>query len=110
MTAESGFLARIAAAEGHIRNARRSWNPASLSACAECTDQLQQAIDAMTVAEAAAEGLAPAGFNPRLDRLRADVDILSRLVDAAVAFNRGLALRIGSGQSTVAEVTGIAHV
>jgi len=111
MSAERGFLACIAAAEGHIRNARRSWDPTSLAGCAECSDQLGQAIDAMKAAgEAVVGGLAPSGSKGRLDRLRGDVEVLSRLVAAAIAFNRGLALRTGSESFTFAEVAGIAHV
>ncbi len=110
MSADSGFLACIAAAEGHIRNARESWDPANLSACAECADQLQHAIGAMNVAsEAANGGLAPLGSKARLGRLRSEVQVLSSLVDAALAFNRGLGLRTCGGQLASAEVTGISH-
>ena len=111
MSADGGFLACIASAEGHIRNAHRSWNPASLTACAECSDQLRQAIDAMSAAgDAAALSPAPAESHARLDRLRGDVEALMRLVDAALAFNRGLALRTNSEPVVSTEVTGIAHV
>lgn len=107
MSGEAGVLARITAAEGHIRNARQSWDPSSLSACAECAEQLQQATSAMQAAvEATAAGPTPSGTRARLERLRSEVEVLSRLVDAATAFNRGLALRATSAEIIGSEVRG----
>jgi len=108
MTPESGFLARIAAAEGHIRNARKSWNPVSLAACADCAEHLQQAIDEMKAASESAVD-AP-GAQARFDGVRAEVEELSRLVDAAIAFSRGLALQAGDGPLFSPEGRSVTHV
>ena len=107
MSGEAGVLARITAAEGHIRNARQAWDPSSVPGCAECAEELQQATSAMQAAlEATAAGPAPSGTRARLDRLRSDVEVLSRLVDAAIAFSRGLALRSTSAEIVGSEVRG----
>jgi hypothetical protein len=55
---------------------------------------------------AAAEGPAPAGTRTRLEHLRRDVDVLSKLVDAAIAFSRGLALRTTTGEILGSELRG----
>ena len=107
MTAQTELLARITLAEGHIRNARHAWDPSSISASAECAEHLQQAIAEMNAAcQAASNGPAAPGASQRLARLRSDVEVLSRLVDAAIAFGRGLALRTGGEESVCSEVRG----
>lgn len=110
MTPENRLLAHIATAEAHVRIAREVWDPSSISACAQCGAQLQQAISEMSAAsEAVGAGPAPAGSQARLNRLRADVEGLSRLVDAAIAFGRGLALRSAGVEPAGSEREGYVH-
>lgn len=107
MTADAGVLTFIARAEAHIQNARRSWDPTSLSACADCATELQVAIQEMnTACEAATTVSAVPEAAARLERLRVDVERLSRLVDAAIAFGRGLALRSVPEELAISEVKG----
>jgi len=107
VTPKGGLLDRIARAEAAVERARRSWNPTKASACGECADALREAIEEMEAGcEAAAKGPAAAGAHARLKQLRADVNSLARLVDAAMAFNRGLALHSVEEQLTRSEVEG----
>lgn len=107
MTADAGVLAFIARAEAHIQNARRWWDPTSLSGCADCALELQAAIQVMnTACEAATTVTAVPEAAVRLERLRGEVERLSRLVDAAIAFGRGLALRSATEELAISEVKG----
>jgi hypothetical protein len=97
MTADTGLMAYVVRAEGYVRNARQCWNPTNLSSCEQCGEQLRQAIEVMQAArQAAAGGPATPGAKARLERVRNEVETLSRLVDSAMAFSRGLALRMVS--------------
>lgn len=96
----TGFLAR---AESHVRQARKSWDATSISACAECAEGLRLAVAEMEGAcAAAAQGPVPDGTQIRLERLRSDVDQLSRLVDSAMAFYRGLEWSVAQEPEPVA--------
>jgi hypothetical protein len=107
MTADAGVLTLISKAEAHIQNARRAWDPTSLSGCADCASELQAAIQEMnTACEAATTVVAVPDATARLQRLSGDVERLSRLVDAALAFGRGLALRSAPEEWAVSEVKG----
>lgn len=106
MTAESPVLAHIAMAEIHVRDARQSWDPLSLPGCARCSAHLEQAIGEMQAACETATGPIPGDAKIRLGRLRGEVESLSRLVDSATAFNRGLALRSWRGETMASEVQG----
>ena len=102
MTAEAGFGAHLSRAEGRVRNARQCWDPSSLSGCEKCAEQLQHAVDEMTAAyQSAAAGWADKAARARLERLRGEAEVLSRLVDSAMAFSRGLALRTASEEQAV---------
>ena len=91
MSQESGLLVHVAEAERQVRQARQAWNPSSVSGCAECAEALRQAVTEMEAACAAgAEGAAARGVRARIERLQADIDMLARLVDSAIAFCRGL--------------------
>ena len=110
MSAEARVLAGLAAVEMHVRIARGVWDPSNLSACAECSERLQRAIDEMTVvSQAAAAEPAPRNEKARLDQLRADVAGLQRLVDAAIAFGRGLALRTANPELADSQAKGYVH-
>ena len=107
MSRDGGLLDRIARAEAAVANASRSWDPTSASACANCAEALGQAVVEMEAAcAAAAKGPAVAGTQARLKQLQVNVNSLARLVDAAMAFNRGLALQAGEEQLTHSEVEG----
>ena len=107
MTPETGLLASIARAEGHVRQARQSWDPCDLSGCEQCAGHLQQAIDEMKGAHESASGARPApATKARLVRLRNEAEVLSRLVDSAMAFSLGLALRTVSEEPVHSELKG----
>ena len=107
MTSQAELLAYIARAEGHVRNARHCWDPSSLAGCQQCAEQLQQAIEMMTAAqEAATRGPMALEAKARLGSVRSEVEILSRLVDSAMAFSRGLALRMAGEEAVHAELKG----
>lgn len=111
MTPEPALLAHIACAEDSIRQARASWDAVSASAAETCAGHLNQAIAEMAAAgREAITGRSVPGVGSRLERLRGDLDSLSRLVDAALAFNRGLALRAAPEPWTAPELTGERHV
>jgi hypothetical protein len=89
------LLSHIERVEHHVRNARQSWSAASGPHCAECLQHLEEAIAGMHQAQTAAAGGNASGAKARLRRLQQDISLLSRLVDASIAFYRGLALHSG---------------
>ena len=103
MNRDSGITEFLARAESHVRQARKSWDATSVSGCAECAEGLRLAVAEMEGAcAAAAQGPAPEGSQTRLERLRSDVDQLSRLVDSAMAFYRGLEWSVPQEQEEAA--------
>ena len=107
MTSEADLIPYVLQAERHVQRARQSWDPTSLAGCEECSGYLQKAIDEMAAAQrAAAQTPAGPGVKARLIRLRNEVEVLSRLVDSATAFSRGLALRTVSGEAVHSELRG----
>ena len=102
MSRDSGITAYLARAEGHVRQAQKSWDATSLSGCAECAEGLRLAVAEMEGACAALQGPPPAGTGRRLERLRSDVDQLSRLVDSAMAFYRGMEWSVAQGPEEAA--------
>jgi hypothetical protein len=90
------LFSHIERVEHHVRNARQSWSAAGGPHCAECLQHLEEAIAGMHQAQTAAAGGGNAsGAKARLGRLQQDINLLSRLVDASIAFYRGLALHSG---------------
>ncbi len=95
-----------------MRNARQSWDATDISRCAECLDNLRQAAGEMQAAqqfigEAALQAAEPtAKAKDRLQRLHGTVDRLGRLVDAAIAFHRGLALHTGMDEAVSSKGNG----
>jgi hypothetical protein len=90
------LLTHIERVEHHLWKARQSWSDANGPHCAECLQHLQEAIDEMHQAQAAAiSGSTASEASIRLRRLQQEVNLLSRLVDASIAFYRGLALHSG---------------
>ena len=107
MTPQAGLLAHVARAEGHVRKARQSWDPTSLSGCAECAEALRLAVAEMEAACATAAGGPPApGAKARIERLRSEIDVLARLVDSAIAFCRGLEWRTVQEEVAHSDVQG----
>ena len=95
------LMTHLQRAEEHVQTARQSWDATDISRCAECVEHLRQAAGEIqaaqqSIGEAAlpASGLA-ALANARLERLHSSVNRLGRLVDAAIAFHRGLAIDTG---------------
>ena len=107
MTPEADLIPYVLQAEHSVQQARQSWDPTSLAGCEQCSGHLQKAIDEIAAAQRAA-GQTPAGpgVKARLVRLRNEVEVLSRLVDSATAFSRGLALRVVSEEAVHSELRG----
>lgn len=90
---ETGLLDHLTRTERYVRKARKYWDASSVARCMECAEALRRATKEMEAAcQAAAKGLRSTGVKTRLERLRGEVDALAGLVDAAIAFSRGLAL------------------
>lgn len=107
MTLEPDLIPHVLRAERQVQQARQSWDPTSLAGCEQCSRHLQKAIDEMAAAQrAAAQTPAGPGVKTRLVRLRNEVEVLSRLVDSATAFSRGLALRTASDEAVHSELRG----
>lgn len=94
-------MTHLQRAEEHVESARRSWDATDISRCAECVEYLRQAAGEIQAAqqftgEAALQAHEPAAqAKDRLQRLQGSMNRLSRLVDSAIAFHRGLALATG---------------
>lgn len=107
MTPDTDLMPYVLRAERHVQQARQSWDPTSLAGCERCSAQLKRAIDEMTAAQRAASRTpAGPGVKGRLVRLRNEVEVLSRLVDSATAFSRGLALRTASDEAVHSDLRG----
>jgi hypothetical protein len=90
------LLSHIDRVEDHLWKARQSWSATGGPNCAECLQHLQEAIAGIHQAQAAAaSGSTASEAKARLRRLQQDINLLSRLVDASIAFYRGLALHSG---------------
>src|SRR5215469_12574387 len=92
MSPATAVLLHIERAEHHVRQAHDSWSAAQPERCIECLRHLQEAVSEMHQAQrAVVPGMGPAEARGRLERLRQDIGLLGKLVDAANAFYRGLA-------------------
>jgi hypothetical protein len=101
------LLSHIERVERHLWNARQSWRAASGPHCAECLRHLEEAIAGMHLAQTAAAGGGNAyEAKARLRRLQQDINLLSRLVDASIAFYRGLALHSGMEEAAPSPARG----
>jgi hypothetical protein len=94
---------RVTRAEAHVRAALHLWRADQPSRCDECCLSLQTAIRELEDVQ-----LAPLGG--RLNKLHADINRLTRLVDSAAAFCRGMALTIGRDGSGLVALPGIEGV
>lgn len=98
-------------AEDHARKAWHSWDATDLARCAECLEHLQQAAgEIQSAQQSIGEGALPAEpaaqARDRLQRLHSSVSRLGRLVDAAIAFHRGLALQSGMEEAVSSKGNG----
>jgi hypothetical protein len=92
----NGVIPSIERAAGCVDRARRNWDSSVLAECTACVAELEQAEAALrTVQKEAGSGSAPEAA-ARLECVREDLAALARLVDAAIAFHRGLALHSGA--------------
>ena len=107
MNSAQVLLSHIDRVEHHLWKARGSWSAASGPDCAECLRHLQEAIAGMHQTQtAAASGSAASEAKARLRQLQQDLDLLSRLVDASIAFYRGLALHSGMEEAVPSPARG----
>lgn len=109
MRHHTDLMTHLQLAEDHVRNARESWDATDISRCAECLEHLQQAAAEIQAAqqftaEGAVQAAEPAArVKHRLQQLQGSVNRLGRLVDAAIAFHRGLALHTGMDEAVCSE-------
>ncbi len=110
---------RVARAEAHVQAALRLWRAGQPSRCDECCLSLRTAIaELQDVQRDPPRGAAipVASLANRLKKLKADIDRLTRLVDSAAAFCRGMALTMGrdldasapSGLDALPRIEGVA--
>jgi multidrug efflux pump subunit AcrA (membrane-fusion protein) len=101
---------RVMRAEAQVQAALRLWRAGDASGCDECCLSLQAAITELEGAQTDA-AIPAASLRKRLERLQADVNRLTLLVDSATAFCRGMALTIGrEGASPLDARSGIESV
>jgi hypothetical protein len=107
MNPAPALLSHIDRVEHHLWNARQSWSAASGPHGAECLQHLQEAIAGMQQAQtAAASGSTASEAKARLRRLQQDINLLARLIDASIAFYRGLALHSGMEEAAPSPARG----
>ncbi len=100
MSSSAALLEHIAQAEEHVCKAMQSWDASRPTQCAGCLHHLQQAIESIEQANrAAACGIVASEAKTRLQQLRREAEVLSKLVDAAMGFYRGLALHSGMDEA-----------
>src|ERR1035438_6900156 len=90
---------RLRHAQACVRQAMEQWNPANLDRLDGCRELLEQAVIGMREFEGVLRGgTVPitSQTRPMLLALRQDVHHATRLVDAAAAFHRGMAVRLGN--------------
>jgi hypothetical protein len=107
VSAAEGLLESVTRAQVSVRSALVSWDAGSLQQCEETCVLLRTALADLEAARRVAEEhhLRNCGSGQRqLAGMRADVGVLTRLVDASTAFGRGLALRVTTGGLTEEEL------
>lgn len=98
-------------AEEHVQRARQSWNATDLARCEECVENLGKAAEELRAAkQLAGDGGAPtvelaARTKDRLQQLHSSINRLGRLVDAAIAFHRSVALDTGMDENLSSNVS-----
>ena len=104
MSSDSLLPAHIARAEQHLQEARQLWDRLTPPPQAPWLEPLELAIAEMRAAQDAALA---APHHPELERrlheLRGNLQVFGNLMDAAMAFYRGIALHTGMEQPALAE-------
>ena len=112
MTQTAGLLTHLQRVEEHVQRARQSWNATDIARCEECVGHLQKAAEELLAAkQLAGDGGAPTSdiavkAKDRLQQLHSSVNRLGRLVDAAIAFHRNLALDTGMEEALSSNING----
>jgi hypothetical protein len=104
MLAADDSAARVSVAADRVHQALSAWDAANLSRCAQCRELLHAAVAELTVVDPGKR--LPKSVAKPLNQLRTDVQLLSRLVDAASSFNRGMTVYTGGGESALLESAG----
>jgi hypothetical protein len=94
VTGPNAIHGHISGAESLVRAALENWDAGDLDGCSHCGQDLHSAIREMEAAQAALGSqrlVAASDTVLRVRRIQEDIDRLSRMVDAAEAFARGLA-------------------
>lgn len=95
----TGAADQFARSQRHLTAATQQWDAFDAAASEGVCESLQKAIAALESARTTlphAEAAAHSGFISKLNGLRRDALRLSRLIDSAQAYCRGLALCLGS--------------
>ena len=101
------LMTHLQRAEEHVRNARQSWDATDMERCVACVEHLQEAAAALQSAQQfTAEPQHAATNRERIERLQISVKRLGRMVDAAIAFHRGLALQTGMDEAVITKGNG----
>ena len=96
-------------AEASLARVVQIWDATNLSACEECLVLLEEVAGHLRTAQPQS-GTLPSLVTmeavDRLNGLRDDVRLIGRLVDSAIAFQRGLAIRTVVEEHELTEITG----
>ena len=109
MTGRNALEEHVVRAEDLVRAALDNWDAGDLKRCSDCGRRLMSAIGEMEAAQSAGPrelAAARGEMAGRVRRMQAEIGRLSRMVDAASAFARGVALLAGEpapGPATVHE-------
>lgn len=112
MNQHAGLMNHLQGAEEQVEHARQSWDATDLSQCAVTAEHLRQAGEELRAAQrfmgdtATTSAEQATKAKGRLEQLQRSVRRLGRLVDAAIAFHRGLALDTGAEKTESVEVIG----
>ena len=96
-------------AEASLARVVQIWDATNLSACEECLVLLEEVAGHLRTAQPPTSMLSSRVTTEAVDRLnglRDDVRLIGRLVDSAIAFQRGLAIRTVVEEPAFTEITG----
>lgn len=108
MSARSPLAPDIERVRIYVHDALSQWDGTTLSHCEECCDLLRTAVEGLKAIEKAFENGAVSDGDVRqeFDRLKVDIRLLTRRVDASASFWRGLEQRIDAGSRTALPANG----
>jgi hypothetical protein len=90
---------RVVRSQARLRAALEEWEAVDLAACESARQELQEAVEEMKCACSGAAAVSPMrvpALIVKLRSIRRDALRLAKLIDAAQAYYRGLALRAGA--------------